>query len=178
MWYDKHMVTAKKPWFSEGDVLVYPGYGVGQVVEFQERLIGTAKRVFCVIAFREAGNESKVMIPVDNIAGVGLRPISSQKRVKEALTFLSSGQPDILASWKDRFSAHGDLLSTGDLMSVATVLKALYVLNTRKPLSFREKKMYQKALLLMASEVGMVLGKPRADVEVDLLARLASAQAG
>lgn len=166
------MVAAKKLWFSEGDVLVYPGYGVGQVVGFQERALGTSKKEFCVIAFREAGNESKVMIPVDNVAGVGLRPISSQKRVKEALAFLSSGQPDILTSWKDRFSAHGDLLSTGDLMSVAAVLKALYVLNTRKPLSFREKKMYQKALLLMASEVGVVLGRQRADVETDLLARL------
>jgi len=177
MWYSGVMAMVKKPLFSEGDVLVYPGYGVGQVVGFQERVLGTTKRVFCVIAFREAGNESKVMIPVDNIAGVGLRAISSPKRVKEALAFLSSGQPDILASWKDRFSAHGDLLSTGDLMSVATVLKALYMLNTKKPLSFREKKMYQKALLLMGSEVGMVLNKPRADVEVDLLARLASAQA-
>jgi CarD family transcriptional regulator len=177
MCYTSNMAKPKKLWFSDGDVIVYPGYGVGVVLGVQERVLNNAPRKFCVISFREAGNESKVMVPLDNVEEVGLRPISSRKRVDEALAFLASGEPDILASWKDRFSAHGDLLSSGDLLSVATVLKALWILNTKKPLSFREKKMYQKALLLMASEVGVVQNRPRADVESDLLERLTQSQA-
>ena len=61
-------------------------------------------------------------------------------------------------------------------MSIARVLKALWVLNAKKPLSFREKKMYQKALLLLASEVGMVLSKPRAEAEAKILERLEKAK--
>ena len=169
------MAKAKKLWFDVGDMVVYPGYGVGVVEGFQERILNDAKRTFCVLAFQEAGNESKVMIPLDNVEGVGLRPLSSGKRVKEAMEFLAKGQPDILSSWKDRFTAHGEMLSSGEILSVATVLKALFQLNARKPLSFREKKMYQKALLLLSSEVAVVLKRPRAAAESDILERLAKA---
>ncbi len=169
------MAKASKLWFDIGDTLVYPGYGVGVVQELQERVINDAPHTYIVITFSEAGNESKVMIPLDNVQGVGLRALSSKKVVKEALDFLSGGQPEILLSWKDRFAAHGELLSSGDLMSIARVLKALWLLNVKKPLSFREKKMYQKALLLLASEVGVVLARTRVEAETQILERLSKA---
>ncbi len=170
------MVKVAKQWFQVGDTVVYPGYGVGVVREFQERLLNNElKRTYCVLSFSEAGNESTVMIPLDNVQGVGLRPLSKKAVVEEALAFLSNGAPEILPSWKDRFAAHGEMLSTGDLMSIARVLKALWLLNAKKPLSFREKKMYQKALLLMASEVGVVLARSRAEAEVQILDRLGQA---
>ena len=173
------MAKAQKLWFAVGDMVVYPGYGVGVVEGFQERVLNNEKkRTFCVLAFQEAGNESKVMIPLDNVEGVGLRPLSAGKRVKEAMEFLAKGQPDILPSWKDRFAAHGEMLSSGEILSVASVLKALFQLNARKPLSFREKKMYQKALLLLSSEVAVVLKKPRALAESDILGRLGKATEG
>jgi CarD family transcriptional regulator len=159
------MAKPTKVWFKVGDTMVYPGYGVGVVQEFQERTVNEVKRAYAVITFSEAGNESKVMIPLDNVEGVGLRPLSTKKLVTQALSYLSDGEPDIVVSWKDRFAANGEMLSSGDLMSIARVLKALSILNAKKPLSFREKKMYQKALLLMASEVGMVLAVPRASAE-------------
>jgi CarD family transcriptional regulator len=170
------MAKAAKLWFKIGDTLVYPGYGVGKVQELQERIVNEITRTYCVITFSEAGNESKVMIPLDNIQGVGLRALSSKKAVKEALDFLSGGQPEILLSWKDRFAAHGELLSSGDLMSIARVLKALWLLNVKKPLSFREKKMYQKALLLLASEVGVVLARSRVEAEAQIIDRLTKGQ--
>jgi len=176
-WYHISMAKPAKPWVKVGGTIVYPGYGVGVVQEFQERVLNNEeKRLYCVIAFSEAGNESKVMIPLDNIQGVGLRPLSSKKCVDEALAFLMKGEPEILPSWKDRFTAHGEMLSSGDLPSIARVLKALWLLNTKKPLSFREKKMYQKALLLLASEVGVVLSRSRTDAEVQILDRLAKSK--
>ena len=155
--------------------MVYPGYGVGVVQEFQERTVNEVKRAYAVITFSEAGNESKVMIPLDNVEGVGLRPLSTKKLVTQALSYLSAGEPDIVVSWKDRFAANGEMLSSGDLMSIARVLKALSVLNAKKPLSFREKKMYQKALLLMTSEVALVLGRRREETEAEILKLLSKA---
>jgi CarD family transcriptional regulator len=159
-------------WFSVGDTLVYPGYGVGVVQNIEERTIGEAPRLFCVLSFKETENESKVMIPMDNVHEVRLRPLSDSRRVQEALAFLSNGEPEIVPSWRDRFAMHGDMLAAGDLMSVVKVLKALYILNAKKPLSFREKKMYQKAMLLITSEVCEVLKSPRQQVEADILSRL------
>ena len=117
------MVKAPKLWFDIGDTLVYPGYGVGVVQELQERTIHDKVHTYCVIAFSEAGNESKVMIPVDNIKGVGLRALSTKKSVNQALDYLSDGQPEILLSWKDRFAAQS--LETRDLgpEALATLMR-------------------------------------------------------
>jgi len=169
------MKTASKPKFSVGDSIVYPGYGVGQVIELQERVVNNTTQMYLVLSFRETENESKVMVPLSNLQGVGLRAPSSRKVVKQALEFLGSGSSDIVASWKDRFNTHSTMLGQGDILSVAQVLKTLYILNRKKPLSFREKKMYQKALLLMTSEAALVLGRRREETEAQVLDLLSKA---
>lgn len=161
-----------KAWVSVGDTLVYPGYGVGVVQKIEERALGEVTRLFCVLSFKETENESTVMIPIDNVNEVRLRRLSDSRCVQEALSYLSNGKPEIVPSWRDRFAQHGDMLAAGDLMSVVRVLKALYIVNSKKPLSFREKKMYQKAMLLITSEVCEVLKAPRQQIEADILARL------
>jgi len=163
------MVEANGPWFSPGDKVVYPGYGVGTVRCFEERKLQGPKQTFAVLDFNEAENVSIVRVPLDNVGNVGLRPLSGEGEVAEALEFLAGGDPEILSSWKDRFAEHGEKLTTGDLLSVAKVLKALWTLNARKPLSFREKKMYQKTLLLLSSEVSVVRGKDRERVEEEIV---------
>ncbi len=46
-------------------------------------------------------------------------------------------------------------MRTGSLMDVAAVLKGLLLLNRSKPLSFREKKMLERARYLLVSELAM-----------------------
>jgi CarD family transcriptional regulator len=46
-------------------------------------------------------------------------------------------------------------MRTGSLMEVAVVLKGLLLLNQSKPLSFREKKMLERARYLLVSELAM-----------------------
>jgi len=169
------MAKKKGAWFKPGDKIVYPGYGVGTVRCFEDRNIGGEDRTFVVLDFNEAENVSVVRVPLDKVEDVGLRPISKPKEVKAAVALLKSGEPEILSSWKDRFADHGDKLAAGDLSSVATVLKALWILNGRKPLSFREKKMYQKTLLLLSSEFAEVQKKSREDAEREILALLEAA---
>lgn len=161
-----------KLWFGVGDTVVYPGYGVGVVQEIQERFQDGKGRLFCVLLVREGDSESRVMIPVDNVGEVRLRPPATPGEAREALAVLSGPPPEIHSSWRERFAAHGDMLARGDLLSVAKVLKALHLLNVRKPLSFREKKMYQKALLLVTAEVGHSLSRSRSEMEAEVLDRL------
>ena len=170
--YNGTMRETVKTRFEVGDCVVYPGYGVGHIVGQEERAMNGDSRTFLVISFKEAENESKVMIPVSNTGDVGLRAPSPKKEAKKALDLLSDGSMEVPAGWKDRFAAHGDMLARGDILSVAQVLKTLWVLNRKKPLSFREKKMYQKALLLMSSEVALILGKSREETEAQILKKL------
>lgn len=162
-------------WFKETQRVVYPGYGVGTVTGFESRSLNGEERTFVILAFEDAENVSIVRIPLENVEGVGLRPVSSPKAVSQALQFVDAVDPDIVPSWKERFALHGEMLADGQLLSVARVLKALWILNNKKPLSFREKKMYQKSLLLLASEVAEARSLPRQEAEQVILDSLKKA---
>lgn len=161
-----------KSWIRTKQVVVYPGYGVGTVLGFEERTLNQVQKTLVVLSFGEGDGGSIVRIPMDNLGEVRLRPLSPPKAVKEAMANLKAGDAEVLSSWKDRFTQHVQLLSSGDLLSVSRVLKTLWTLNNRKPLSFREKKMYQKALLLLTTEVAWIQGGAREKVEETVLAAL------
>lgn len=158
--------------FSVGDRVVYPGYGVGEVSSIEEKNLGGRKQHFLVLAFTDTENVSRVMIPHTSIEEIGLRLPSSPKIVGHAFDFLKNGVPEAFTTWKDRFTAHTTMVAKGDLISIAKVLKALYVQNKRKPLSFREKKMYQRCILLMSSETALVKKLTREKMEAAMMAAL------
>ena len=61
-------------------------------------------------------------------------------------------------------------MKTGRLEDVADVLKNLSEVQKKKSLSFREKKMYDRAKYLLVSEVAIVKNIPEAEAE-KLIAR-------
>jgi CarD family transcriptional regulator len=65
-------------------------------------------------------------------------------------------------------------MRTGSLLEVAYVLKSLLVLNQTKALSFREKKMLERARYLLVSE--MAMAKNVEETEMELLLNRALAK--
>ncbi len=61
-------------------------------------------------------------------------------------------------------------MRTGSLLDVAVVLKGLLILNQTKPLSFREKKMLERARYLLVSELALAKNVAEPEVE-DLLTK-------
>jgi CarD family transcriptional regulator len=64
-------------------------------------------------------------------------------------------------------------MRTGSLLEVAGVLKSLIALHQAKPLSFREKKMLERARYLLVSELAMARNCEEAKVEELLATALA-----
>ena len=56
-------------------------------------------------------------------------------------------------------------MRTGSLLDVAYVLKSLLVLNQTKALSFREKKMLERARYLLVSEMAMARNVDETEME-------------
>jgi CarD family transcriptional regulator len=63
-------------------------------------------------------------------------------------------------------------MKSGSLLDMATVLKSLYYLSLHKPLSFREKKMMEKAKELMISEISVSAAAPSSKIEEKILGSL------
>ena len=97
----------------------------------------------------------KVMVPFHNVNTVGLRRVVKNGEIQKIVDFLTDGECDNNADWKYRFKENSERMRTGSLLEVSAVLKGLLLLNQSKPLSFREKKMLERARYLLVSELAM-----------------------
>lgn len=141
--------------FKIGDKIIYPNQGVGTVEDIAiKKLGGSTNTEFYIVRLDES--ESNVMIPVDNAESVGLRALSDSKVVKELYAILGKKEETTADDWKIRYKANSEKMSTGDICEVAGVMKALFFLSQEKDLSFREKKMMERAMQLVISEISIV----------------------
>jgi CarD family transcriptional regulator len=68
------------------------------------------------------------------------------------LGFLAEGACQRHADWKDRFKENSEKMKNGSLLDVAEVMKTLLIIQMQKPLSFREKKMLDRARHMLITE--------------------------
>jgi CarD family transcriptional regulator len=102
-----------------------------------------------------------------------LRRVIKNGEIQKILDFLTDGECGNNADWKDRFKENSDRMRTGSLFEVAAVLKGLLVVNQAKPLSFREKKMLERARYLLVSELAMAKNCEDSQIEELLTKALA-----
>lgn len=152
--------------FQIGDKVVYPNHGVGVIEQISSRTIGMSVHKFYLLKIK--ASSLKVEVPFHNVNSVGLRPVVKNGEVNKILTFLTDGKCDSNTDWKYRFKENSDKMRTGSLLEVAIVLKSLLLLAQSKPLSFREKKMLERARYLLVTEVAMARNSDETEVE-DLL---------
>jgi CarD family transcriptional regulator len=114
---------------------------------------------------RLLANNSRLMVPITNTDRVGLRRLYAQKEVKGLLGLLEQKPSKSHTDWKGRYRENLEKMKTGRLEDVADVLKNLSEVQKRKSLSFREKKMYDRAKYLLVSEVAIVKNIPEPEAE-------------
>lgn len=154
-----------------GDKVVYPNHGVGVIEQIGSRTIGSNVERYYMLKIK--ASSLKVMIPFSNAGNVGLRRVVKNGDVQKILDFLSSGDAASNGDWKDRFKENSDKMRTGTLFETAVVLKSLLILHHTKPLSFREKKMLDRARYLLVSELAMSRNVDEATME-DVLTKALS----
>ncbi len=160
--------------FNIGDKVVYPNHGVGVIEQISSRTIGSTVERFYLLKIKSSS--LKVMVPFHNVSSVGLRRVIRNGEVQKILDFLTDGKCCNHADWKYRFKENSEKMRTGSLMEVAAVLKGLLLLNQSKPLSFREKKMLERARYLLVSELAMAKNLDEMEVEALLTKALSKSK--
>lgn len=139
--------------FQIGERVVYPNHGVGVIENISCRNFGAQLERFYLL--RLATNHLTVMVPFSHVSDVGLRKVTKTSEVTRVLTFLAAGSIRCSNDWKDRFKENTEKMRVGGLLSVSEVFKALLTIQKEKPLSFREKKMLERARQLLITEVSI-----------------------
>lgn len=140
--------------FKVGQKVVYPNHGVSLIEKIEPAQIDGVEQTYYHL--RLLANNSKVMVPKSNLDLVGLRPLCQNREVRALFEILEDGNIDTYKDWKGRYKQNLDKMKTGRLTDVAEVLKNLRLVSQRKSLSFREKKMYERAKYFIVSEVAHV----------------------
>src|SRR6185312_10482071 len=117
---------------------------------------------------RIVANETTVLVPVANVDGVGLRKAISDEEVNRIFDLLGDGKIDNHQNWKGRFKDNSDKMRSGSIYDMADVLKSLTFLSKSKSLSFREKRMLDRAKALIIAEISEVIRQKALEVEAQV----------
>jgi CarD family transcriptional regulator, regulator of rRNA transcription len=156
--------------FQVGDKIVYPNQGVGVVEQISNRNLTGQAETFYLLKLQSNG--LRVMVPMTNVTNVGLRRVARSSEVGNVLAYLNTGSCKAPGDWKGRFKENSEKMRTGSLLQVAEVFKTLLVISQAKPLSFREKRMLDRAWQLLLDEIAVVRGWAKEQAEQQLVKAL------
>ncbi len=149
--------------FEVGDKVIYPNHGLGVIEKIEEKtILGTTCGFY---SLRMASSETTVLVPLDNVDDVGLRRAIADTEVRRLFLRIADGKIDSHQNWKGRFKDNSDKMRTGSIRDVIDVLKSLNFLSKSKNLSFREKRMLDRARFLVVSEIAEVTGDVSETIE-------------
>jgi len=137
--------------FNKGDFVVYPSYGPGRILAIKKEVINGKRIEILVISI----NERVVLrVPVEKIKGLGLRKLSTANRLKDAIAVLKAkSKKRKKTMWSRRAQEYEAKILSGNLVSIAEVLKELYKKDSFDEASFSEKQIYASALDRLAREL-------------------------
>ncbi len=147
-------MAVNAPAFDVGDYVVYPKHGVGRVVELQSEEIAGMKLELYVLRFEK--ERMTLRVPVNKVESIGMRKLSSDKTLREAMETLK-GKPRVKRTmWSRRAQEYEAKINSGDLIAVAEVVRDLYRSEAQPEQSYSERQLYEAALDRVVREISAV----------------------
>jgi len=152
--------------FHVGEKVVYPNHGVATIENISSRAFAGHNERFYLL--RLTYSSMTVMVPFSHVEDLRLRKVTRNGEVARVVSYLADGRCRRRQDWKDRFRENSEKMQNGSLLDVAEVMKGLLLLQSEKPLSFREKKMLDRARHMLITELSTSRGMSERDA-VDML---------
>ena len=144
----------KKSEFRTNDWVVYPAHGVGRIVSVVEQEVAGIKLELFVINFDK--DKMTLRVPVAKASAIGMRRLSSPDVVASALQTLKGRARIKRTMWSRRAQEYEAKINSGDLISIAEVVRDLHRTSGQPEQSYSERQLYEAALARMAREVAAV----------------------
>lgn len=155
-----------------GDKAVHPRAGVVEVCGIEERSIAHDSTRFYVLRVLET--DRKILVPASSASATGLRRVIGEDEIPTIFDILRepSGAFDT-QTWNRRYRGFHDRVATGSLFDVAEALRDLQRLRRRRALSFGDRRLLDKARLLVVREVAVARGQPEPQTRDEIDAAIA-----
>ena len=146
--------TAPRSEFKTGEHIVYPAHGVGRIVGIETQEVAGIKLDLFVISFIK--DKMTLRVPVAKAPAVGMRKLADGATVKRALETVRGRARIKRTMWSRRAQEYEAKINSGDLISIAEVVRDLYRSDTQPEQSYSERQLYEAALDRMSREISSV----------------------
>ena len=147
-------MPTKKLDFKSGQYVVYPTQGVGKLLRIEEQTIGGQKIKMMVIDFER--NHMTLRVPLERAELSGLRPLSSAKKLDEAIASAKGKAGAKRMIWARRAAQYEENINSGDPMKLAEVVRDLQRRTASDTMTFSARQLYLRALERMAQEFAVL----------------------
>ena len=144
-------MTATALMFDVGDFVVYPKHGVGRVIELQKSEIAGMQLELYVLRFEK--EKMTLRVPTNKAESVGMRKLSSDKTMKEALDVLKTKPKVKRTMWSRRAQEYEAKINSGEISAIAEVTRDLFRPEDQPEQSYSERQIFEAACSRLAREV-------------------------
>ncbi len=166
------MAKSTKHPYAVGDYIVYPKHGVGRITELETQEIAGLALELYVIRFEK--ERMTLRVPTMKAEASGMRRLSSDATLKEAFTTLKGKARIKRTMWSRRAQEYEAKINSGDLVSIAEVVRDLHRGADQPEQSYSERQIYESALGRLARELAAVEDIDEAAAMVKLEKELAA----
>jgi CarD family transcriptional regulator len=155
----RQQAASKKPvnqrhGFKTNEWIVYPAHGVGRIVGIEEQEIAGISLELFVITFEK--DKMTLRVPTGKSQSVGMRKLAEEPTLKKAMETLRGKARIKRTMWSRRAQEYEAKINSGDLISIAEVVRDLYRSESQPEQSYSERQLYEAALDRMARELAAV----------------------
>ncbi len=137
--------------FETNEYVVYPTHGVGRIVAIEEQEIAGHKLELFVINFEK--DKMTLRVPTSKTQSAGMRKLSDDAVMTRALDTLRGRARVKRTMWSRRAQEYEAKINSGDLITIAEVVRDLYRSDSQPEQSYSERQLYEAALDRMAREI-------------------------
>jgi len=147
-------MSPKKIEFKNGETVVYPKHGVGEIIKIESMEIASIKTMFYVVKMEQS--KLTIRVPIEKQEEVGLRKISSKKTIDKVYEVLKLKPKIRRIMWSRRAQEYDTKIFSGEPIKIAEVVRDLFRKNTQSEQSYSERQMFQVAIERLARELAAV----------------------
>ncbi|MGY6411449.1 MAG: CarD family transcriptional regulator [Alkalilacustris sp.] len=157
------MTKNKKAEFRPNEFVVYPAHGVGRIMSIEEQEVAGMRLELFVISFEK--DKMTLRVPTARASEIGMRSLSTPDIVNRALETLKGKARVKRAMWSRRAQEYEQKINSGDLLSIAEVVRDLHRADDQREQSYSERQLYEAALERLTREVAAVSGTDEAGAQ-------------
>jgi CarD family transcriptional regulator len=140
--------------FEIGQHVVYPAHGVGRITGIESQEVAGLTFEVYVVSFEQ--DRMILRVPTARAVASGMRALAGSKLVDDALRTLGGKARIRRAMWSRRAQEYEQKINSGDLISIAEVVRDLHRASDQPEQSYSERQLYESALDRLARELAAV----------------------